>query len=145
MQNILVRQQPPDPWWVKIADFGISKRIEDTSGATSSVKYSLGFVAPEVLFPTKREKAEGISHYPVDIWAVACISVFMLTKNTPFTDLSALVNYAKDEDELDYQHWKMSDAGRKLVLSMLVRDPAKRPTARVALEDEWIAQEELEY
>jgi serine/threonine protein kinase len=136
----LIQQHPPEPWWIKIADFGLSKRVEDNRNGTSSVKYSMGFVAPEVLFPTKHEKENGIDQYAVDIWAVACINVFMLTKNPPFSDLSDLSNYGKsDEAALDQQQWRISDEGRELLMKMLIRDPAERPTAEIAMEHEWVA------
>src|ERR1700712_6036468 len=47
-QNILVKSIPPEPWWVKITDFGISKRIEESLGAPSTMKGTLQFIAPEL-------------------------------------------------------------------------------------------------
>jgi serine/threonine protein kinase len=119
--------------------------MEDTSGGETSVKYTLKFTAPEVLLPSKQEKTQGISYYPVDIWAVACISVFMLTKNSPFPDLYDLANFLKDGNSLEHHTWKISDTGRKFLLSMLTKDPAVRPSAREALESEWLAKENIKY
>ncbi|KAJ5850197.1 hypothetical protein N7455_010053 [Penicillium solitum] len=31
--NILIKSHPPNMWWVKLSDFGLSKRVEEASGA----------------------------------------------------------------------------------------------------------------
>jgi serine/threonine protein kinase len=35
-------------WWVKIGDFGISKRADDGLAASSTLRGTLGFLAPEL-------------------------------------------------------------------------------------------------
>lgn len=48
--NILVKAQPPDGlWWVKIADFGLSKTMEKSRPLTPTACGTLGFIAPELL------------------------------------------------------------------------------------------------
>ncbi|KAJ5371668.1 hypothetical protein N7517_003674 [Penicillium concentricum] len=63
-KNILLRSCPPDDWWVKIADFGISKRIEDDIGKSTTMKGTKGYIAPEVY-----KLIESGTPYAVDIWA----------------------------------------------------------------------------
>lgn len=46
--NILVLYKSP-AWWVKLGDFGISKRIEGTFGTMTLDIGTCGFMAPEVL------------------------------------------------------------------------------------------------
>jgi len=46
--NILLKSCPPNDWWVKIADFGISKRIEDGLGVTNTLQGTPGYIAPEL-------------------------------------------------------------------------------------------------
>ncbi|CEO60026.1 hypothetical protein PMG11_04669 [Penicillium brasilianum] len=52
-QNILIQSHPPSQWWVKLADFGISKRIEEASGG-STLHGTLGYIAPELWKLTAR-------------------------------------------------------------------------------------------
>ena len=70
---------PPNEWWVKIADFGISKRIEDGLGMSTTLKGTLGYIAPEIYGFTEKG-----SPYAVDIWAVGEIAFKMLTKQQTF-------------------------------------------------------------
>jgi serine/threonine protein kinase len=39
---------PPEHWWVKIGDFGISKRVEEGLTTSSILKGASGFLAPEL-------------------------------------------------------------------------------------------------
>ena len=45
-QNTLV--QSKDPWWVKIGDFGISKRNEEAREPISTIKGTSGYMTPEL-------------------------------------------------------------------------------------------------
>jgi serine/threonine protein kinase len=45
-QNILIKALPPEVWWVKLADFGLSKRMEEQS-TPSNLIGTWGFVEPE--------------------------------------------------------------------------------------------------
>ena len=56
-------------WWVKIADFDISKRIENELGMSTTLKGTLGYIAPELHGFTEKG-----SPYAVDIWAVGEIA-----------------------------------------------------------------------
>src|SRR5262245_57726370 len=47
-QNILIKSKPPNSWWVKICDLGLSKRMEDIAGSTT-VRGTPGFMPPESL------------------------------------------------------------------------------------------------
>lgn len=48
--NLLIKSGSRDgSWWVKIADFGISKMAEQTRGQSSTVCGTIGFMAPELL------------------------------------------------------------------------------------------------
>jgi serine/threonine protein kinase len=70
--NILVKSRGPN-WWVKIGDFGITKRAGEGLTALRTLHGTLGFIAPEVLI-----QAGLIDHYEisalqeytsaVDIW-----------------------------------------------------------------------------
>lgn len=40
---------PKEEWWVVLADFGISKRADESTGPTTVVKGTAMFMAPELL------------------------------------------------------------------------------------------------
>jgi serine/threonine protein kinase len=70
---------PPNDWWIKIADFGISRHIEDGLGVSNTLKDTPGYIAPELYGFTEKG-----SPYEVDIWAVGEIVFQMLTKQQTF-------------------------------------------------------------
>ncbi|KAL3446883.1 kinase-like domain-containing protein [Aspergillus insuetus] len=78
LNNILIKDGPPNNWWVKISDFGISKRVEDATGLPTTIKGTPGYLAPELIAFTNRGMP-----YAVDIWAVGEITFQLLTKNRP--------------------------------------------------------------
>jgi len=142
VQNILVKGSPPDPWWVKIADFGISKRIEDESVSASTVKGTLEFMAPE-LFNSRRkgESSAPPDIFAADIWAVGCMAFLMLTGSTPFPSLRELMFYSGNKEELPtslLEH-QASSIAQDFIGSLLAHIPAQRPKAEDALDHAWIA------
>ncbi|RYP42274.1 hypothetical protein DL767_000438 [Monosporascus sp. MG133] len=91
--NILIKSHPPtDHWWVKICDFGLSKRIEDAEGGSAAVKGTPGFLAPELLGfgggdPRKSDP------YAADIWCLGEMTFRLLTRKAAFPSLALLGNY----------------------------------------------------
>lgn len=94
--NIMV-YRPGPYWWVKICDFGISKRI----GAETALRTAIGttgFKAPELdhHYPGgKPESSEsGTTFTPaVDIWSLGAITHFMITFRSAFPPGPALQSY----------------------------------------------------
>jgi protein kinase-like protein len=136
---------PPDPWWVKIADFGISKRIEDELGSASTIKGTLQFMAPE-LFSSRRNGKSSTPRdlFASDIWAVGCITFLMLTKSTPFQDIAQLLDYSRNNDKLPrllLEDHRVSHLAQRFISLLLARSPEQRPNAASALNHEWIQHE----
>ncbi|KAF9884426.1 hypothetical protein FE257_001757 [Aspergillus nanangensis] len=137
--NILLKSCPPDEWWLKIADFGISKRIEEDRGRSSTLKGTLGYIAPELHGFCKRG-----SPYAADIWAVGEIMFEMLTKQPTFKHLGLLANYTRKLEAFPSNVLlaaKVSKPGIDFILSHMQPDPADRISAENALLSQWIAQE----
>jgi serine/threonine protein kinase len=66
-----VRSKPPDPWWVKLSDFGISKRAADNLAASSTLKGTLRYMAPELLgFVESGEESDSRNVQAADMWAL---------------------------------------------------------------------------
>ena len=139
-----MKSKTPDPWWVKITDFGISKRIEDNLGMASTVKGTLEFMAPELLHLAR---GQGVSSpfdsYATDIWAVGGIAFLALTKEPPFRDVLTLVDYSRKVTEFPLPQLEskgISLLGQQFIGSMMMRKPEERPEAAQALSHEWIKQ-----
>ncbi|KAI9155402.1 Calcium/calmodulin-dependent protein kinase type 1 [Paramyrothecium foliicola] len=101
--NLLVMRPRPD-WWVKIGDFGISKRADDNSGLRTFAG-THGYLAPELngLFPFSEHShdAEQRDRFcyttAVDIWAMGEIAVRLLAQRSIFSDARELYNYVVRE------------------------------------------------
>ncbi|OKP13338.1 Rho-GTPase-activating protein 5 [Penicillium subrubescens] len=135
-RNILIKARPPDEWWIKIADFGISKRIEDGHGQTSTLRGTPGYVAPEIWGFIERG-----SVYATDIWATGEILFEILVKRQVFAHLGLLSIYANKQmfpsDRLVTAG--VSQEGVDFVSSLMKAQPKDRPTAKAALSNQWLA------
>jgi serine/threonine protein kinase len=128
--------KPPDIWWVKIGDFGISKRVEDELGVSSTLKGTIGFIAPELHGFTKRG-----TDYGPDLWALGEISFQMLAKQPTFRSLALLHNYVQNPTTFPsavLRVHNISDSALDFILSAMEPLPEKRITAQHALSHGWI-------
>lgn len=96
-KNVLVSSPAPN-WHVKVADFGISKDIAETSAAVSAAdRGTWAFMAPEIMNggPTRGKR---LRYTPaVDIWALGATTHCILTKEPPFGgNLSDISDYARE-------------------------------------------------
>lgn len=86
-QNILIYQCPtaaqPGPWWVKLADFGTSRRVDVTSSTVHIGTYS--YMPPDLLdaLSSTTEVSETVFK-AADIWAVGAVTYFLLTADGGF-------------------------------------------------------------
>jgi serine/threonine protein kinase len=94
LQNILIQSHPPDEWWIKISDFGISKRIEEAPGASTTLRGTSGYIAPELYGLIERGNP-----FASDIWALGQIVFQLLTNEMAFEDLGALFKYATQANQ----------------------------------------------
>ncbi|KAG9515796.1 kinase-like protein, partial [Aureobasidium melanogenum] len=143
---------------VVLTDFGIAKRISQSSVSTSqpgriSRMFSncgtYGFTAPEInrLNPTMAEN-KGYSS-AIDLWSVGCVSALMLTGSLAFNhrdgeqdigQINSRSVSAYDLTQIDQgkQSWEeVPKRAREFVMSLLVLQEDKRSTAKKALEHSW--------
>ncbi|CAG9990279.1 unnamed protein product [Clonostachys byssicola] len=145
--NILVSEASPN-WWVKISDFGISKRAEQESTAFRTFAGTRGYLAPEVMAiypPDEKPREKGsrrkeIYTNAVDLWALGVIMFQLLTTQLIMKDPHELWEYvngnqALPEEVLDKNY--VSDAAKTLVKRLMAPSPGRRPSASVALNYEW--------
>jgi serine/threonine protein kinase len=146
--NILVKSRGPN-WWVKIGDFGISKRAGEGLTALRTLHGTLGFIAPEILVQTGLLDDHGLSGLQeytsaVDIWSLGEIVFRALTNCAPFS--TNLASYIKGNSLFPHdilQAQGTSDEGCDLVKSLLQPIPADRPTAKETLKHPWASPQTL--
>ncbi|KAK0705435.1 kinase-like domain-containing protein [Lasiosphaeris hirsuta] len=146
--NILVFQLEPR-WWVKIGDFGISKRAPE---GMTQLKTSIGtrdYMAPEVLF-NSRPSTPGESStstqpsytFAVDMWALGEICVRLITEEPAFLDLIQLLTYTLKSDpfppEGSLQEKEVSGEGQDFIRQLMVVKPDSRLAAEDAAYHPWI-------
>ncbi|KKK21344.1 hypothetical protein ARAM_002632, partial [Aspergillus rambellii] len=138
LHNILLKSCPPNEWWVKIADFGISKRIEDGLGAPTTTKGTPGYMAPELLGFTERSLP-----YAIDIWAVGEVMFQMFTKEPTFKSPGQLARYVNNPSNFPsslLRAARVSQLGVDFILSLMCPVPDDRITAQEALNHSWMDQ-----
>jgi serine/threonine protein kinase len=135
-QNILVLHIGP-VWWVKIADFGISKRIESTSLRTAVG--TLPYVAPEVIgFKVDAQSVDNDTFsLAVDIWSVGVITLQIVTGRQAFSAPALLHSYVFSGTSItvgESASLKCAD----FIKTTLAISPHRRPTSKQALVHSWI-------
>ncbi|OOQ87150.1 hypothetical protein PEBR_18436 [Penicillium brasilianum] len=132
--NVLIKSCPPAKWWIKLADFGITKRIEEGSNPLTR-KGTPRYCAPELW-----GFIEPGSAYAADIWALGEILFEMLTKKPAFAYPGLLADYKTQQQ---FPVTKLRDAGISqqgidFLLSLMCLHPNDRITASSALSNVWI-------
>jgi serine/threonine protein kinase len=143
-KNIFVISTGPD-WWVKIGDFGISKRVMEGFTGLQTFNGMPAFTAPEVYErlwgPSPESATSGSDYCPeIDIWALGVITYYLLTGKFPFSGKSDLLEYYQGHSILpfDSSHSPVSPEATSFLASMMAANPADRPTARDALDCVWL-------
>lgn len=162
MQNILVACL--SPIWVKITDFGISKRWQGTS-----LKTHCGttlYRSPEQLGLLPRGLKISTKSYTnsIDLWALGAIVHEMLTQEIPFLDtyvdsdpdiatMTSTQYRAVDMDVLygycrglipfpcgSLQKYGVSEEVIEFVKSLMVVNPSERASAALAVKSPWLVR-----
>lgn len=138
LQNILIRSQPPDSWWVKVCDLGLTKRIEDIAGSTT-VRGTFDFMPPEMVgFDGNPRSADP---FFADMWCFGEMVSRMLTNRRTFDNLNLLFNYKQGGVEFPTRalyEKKASEDAINFIRSLMDSEPKKRLTAVQAFEHSWV-------
>ncbi|KAF2096302.1 kinase-like protein, partial [Rhizodiscina lignyota] len=133
--NILIMSCPPEQWWVKLAGFGISKRMEENLDPPSTVKGTQQFMAPELLgFGSKPgdDNKTSLYAFAADMWAFGEMIFQLTTKKPVFPKLSDLAAYASGTlrfPEVALNQVNMSSCGRNFLLFAMSSRPQIRLSA----------------
>lgn len=138
--NLLIKQMPPNrPWWIKISDFGLSKKIEQSRTLSSTICGTLGFMAPELLgFSTPRNQLSPLNKLKAgDIWAFGETVYRLLTGVSSFGDnLQDLGDYVRDETDFPREALERSNVspdGMDFLHHCMAPCPDDRPSATAAV------------
>ncbi|KAM7538559.1 hypothetical protein Aperf_G00000048700 [Anoplocephala perfoliata] len=136
--NILYANAEETPESLCICDFGFAKQLRAENGLLMTPCYTAQFAAPEVLKMQGYQKAG-------DIWSLGIVLYTMLAGKIPFATAPddppelILQRIEMGPPQLKEPSWNsVSDAAKRLILSMLNVDPSQRPTAFEILNDPWI-------
>ncbi|PPJ60976.1 hypothetical protein CBER1_02014 [Cercospora berteroae] len=144
-QNLLVYRPRPH-WHIKIADFGLSKRVAESFSSLHTQAGTQGYMAPEVMgLLDDDDSDDGLTPSyttAVDIWALGVVTFYMLTGHLPFpaSDLRPLERYIRGKTSFPIQvlrDEKISDAGCTWVESCMAPSPPDRPSAGYSRRHDW--------
>jgi WD40 repeat protein len=141
LENVLVVNGPPK-WRVKLADFGLSKRLESTAYHTEGGTQA--YMAPEVLNYLDPNTRRVRYTNAVDLWAVGCIVYRLVTGIVPFSPTPwPLIKYCKDKllfpnGPLSSSGFKQESSCSSFIRELLAAEPKERPSATQALNHPWI-------
>jgi serine/threonine protein kinase len=132
-------QRTPE-WWVKLGDFGLSKRQTDDT-VYRTIAGTVNYMAPEVCLYMQSSNTSEYTN-AVDIWALGCIVYRMMTQSVPFPDLLSLQNYVGGKLALSFDNLPSMAEAQAFARELMNPDPDKRPSASLALERSWLAASE---
>jgi serine/threonine protein kinase len=144
--NIFVVQKPPaSKWWVKIGDFGISKRVQGDITALRTKIGTLAYQAPEIngyLDDGDDDELTSVYDNAVDMWSLGCVIYKIATQKVLFPQSSAVSNFCNGRRPFPEQLLlaKMSMAGVEFVKSLIIPNPRQRLSAEGALKAPWLSQ-----
>lgn len=135
---MVVRGAPE--WWVKLADFGLSKRLVNRETFTSNGG-TKPYMAPELRCGSYLGTSSRGYTYAVDLWAMGCIAYRLVAGAVPFPPEYDLTEFCRDESLFPLQHLIESNVGdscRSFIKALLTTSPTDRPSAAEALNHNWI-------
>lgn len=124
---------------VKLADFGLARRLPDNSDVIScDASGAPLFLAPETIL-------EDMIGQAVDMWASGVILFILLAGYPPFwssSDEKLLLSILQGHYTMPSPYWdNVSSEAKDLVQRLLVVEPSKRLTASEALSHPWLQME----
>lgn len=136
---LLSRSKHSDHVTVKLADFGLARRLPHDSDVIScDASGAPLFLAPETIL-------EDMIGQPVDMWACGVILFILLAGYPPFwssNDEKLLLSILQGHYSMPSPYWdNVSDEAKDLVRRLIVVEPSQRLTVSEALNHPWIQME----
>jgi serine/threonine protein kinase len=128
-------------WWVKLGDFGISKKISGGPDITTSSVGTMLYMAPE-LFNVNYSDIPSSDYREADLWSLGITIFFILTNAVPFQTPASAIQFAQNSGEpfphalLD--HYGVTEEGQSFVRETLKPVPGTRLNFAMAMDHAWI-------
>lgn len=135
----MVVEKGPD-WWVKIADFGISKRRHELTSLQTLQRGTFGFAAPEAV-GFSSENLRGSLAAALDMWSLGAVAFQIITNTGAFPNFVDLAEYwsgKKGFPTARLREHGVSHDGQDFVASLMRLKPEDRLLADDARQHPWI-------
>lgn len=123
-----------------LVDFGIAKLLSSPGEILQSAAGSFGYAAPEVMMRRGHGKS-------ADLWSVGIISYTLLCGYSPFrseTMEDLIAEIASGQITFHQRYWQdISEDAKTFIKKLLSTNPKERPTAKEALNDAWLKENEI--
>lgn len=113
------------PGAVKLSDFGIAEIVADDSTGGAGIVGTPEYLAPELL-------VAGTADLPSDVYSAGILLYELLGGRTPFAGPGTGYEIAQRHVTSEVPRLPVPDPVWDAIAGMLAKDPARRPTARVA-------------
>jgi len=127
---------------VKIGDFGISKRAEEGLTMSSTLKGTLGFLAPELHgFVKAGNELSPRSAQAADMWSLGETAFRMLTGEPTFKTMGLLADYVQMPDRFPSNALLargVRSEGCDFIKRVMMPTSGERLTAKDALLHDWM-------
>ncbi|KAE8441992.1 hypothetical protein EG329_004118 [Mollisiaceae sp. DMI_Dod_QoI] len=144
--NIFVVQKQP-VWWVKIGDFGITKRVSNNDTALHTATGTPPYLAPEVSHYVETGNDESETYTKaVDVWSFACVVYQqIMALQVPFPNYPrSLLSFCRGGSfPIQPLSKRKSPEGIDFIKSVLIPLPILRPRAQDLLQSEWLQIEDI--
>ncbi|KAG6986267.1 Serine/threonine-protein kinase RAD53 [Fusarium oxysporum f. sp. conglutinans] len=138
-QNILIYERPPAQWWIKLADFGLSKNVITDPNNTDYALGTPGYIAPELYDADQRRCSTRDPQKP-DIWALGVTALFILTNTVPFSGQDQTTQFAANRFPFPcapLRSRNVSEQGQAFILDAMKPNPGNRMNSTAALQHPW--------
>lgn len=140
-QNVLIERKPPEgEWWIKLSDFGISKRVDLSNCIMTSEEGTIPYMAPE-LFGHEPGSQVPIDFQAADMWALGEMVFRMLTKQPVFPSYRALLGYTVRPGSFPKAVLDKQGVGGQatdFIRSLMEPQPEGRSTTKASLSHVWL-------
>ncbi|ORX99954.1 kinase-like domain-containing protein [Clohesyomyces aquaticus] len=141
--NILIQSQPPQDWWVKLTDFGLSKYIQDSQASFSHRGGTTSYMAPERhgFYASGHESSRRLP-LAGDMWSLGEISHVMMTKRHIFESIYDVFQFTENGQKLPDLALRESKATLEaisFIRAVMMPAPEDRLTAEVARRHPWMS------
>ncbi|ETS80188.1 hypothetical protein PFICI_07717 [Pestalotiopsis fici W106-1] len=134
--NIMVVTTGPD-WFVKITDFGVSKRRQHGMSSLHTQRGTVAFMAPEIF------RSGGSYGSSVDMWSLGAVVYRIVTNKLAFSDYDGLFQFSHGMSSFPVHEFAkngVSSEAEDFILALMKKDPNERLSVAEAALHPWMVE-----